>query len=141
MTDLDEHDAPVTVALPEAGTGLRAKNRAERRHRRRVQQAWFMAAVAVLAVAIPVLAYIGFRAVYNTTQGRKVDAQNDPTKPNFEANVVPTPVLLLAQAPLPPDRHRPVEQRTACRAARFARRLDAGIELLEDARHRRNEVP
>jgi anionic cell wall polymer biosynthesis LytR-Cps2A-Psr (LCP) family protein len=62
-----------------------------------VQQAWFMAAVAVLAVAIPVLAYIGFREVFNTTQGRKVDAQNDPTKPNFEANVVPTPVLLLAQ--------------------------------------------
>ncbi|HEX4819426.1 MAG TPA: LytR C-terminal domain-containing protein [Acidimicrobiales bacterium] len=97
MTDLDEHDAPVTVTLPETGTGARAKHRADRKHKRRVQSAWFMAAVAVLAAAIPVLAYIGFRKVFDTTQGRKVDAQNDPTKPNFEANVVPTPVMLLAQ--------------------------------------------
>ena len=97
MTDLDEHDAPVSVTLPETGTGARAKHRAERKHKRRVQSAWFMAAVAVLAAAIPVLAYIGFRKVFDTTQGRKVDAQNDPTKPNFEANVVPTPVMLLAQ--------------------------------------------
>ena len=97
MTDLDEHEAPVTVALPEAGTGARAKHRAERKRRRHVQEAWFMAAVAVLAAAIPVLAFIGFREVFDTTEGRKVDAQNDPTKPNFEANVVPTPVLLLAQ--------------------------------------------
>jgi len=97
MTDLDEHEAPVTVALPEAGTGARAKHRAARKHKRRVQEAWFMAAVAVLALAIPVLAFVGFREVFDTTQGRKVDAQNDPTKPHFEANVVPTPVLLLAQ--------------------------------------------
>ena len=97
MTDLDEHDAPVTVALPESGTGARAKHRAERKRKRRVQEAWFMAAVAVLAAAIPVLGYNGFRKVFDTTEGRKVDAQNDPTKPNFEANVVPTPVLLLAQ--------------------------------------------
>jgi len=96
MTDLDEHHTPVTVALPETGTGARAKHRAERQRKRRVQEAWFLAAVAVLAAAIPVLAYIGFRKVFDTTSGRKVDAQNDPTKPNFEANVVPTPVLLLA---------------------------------------------
>lgn len=53
--------------------------------------------MAVLASAIPALGYVGFDKVFNTTAGRKVDAQNDPTKPNYEANVVPTPVLLLAQ--------------------------------------------
>ena len=53
--------------------------------------------MVVLASAIPALGYVGFTKVFNTTAGRKVDAQNDPTKPNYEANVVPTPVLLLAQ--------------------------------------------
>lgn len=97
MTEVDQDDQPVTVALPEAGTGVRARNRAARRHRRRVVEAWFLAAVFLLTVAIPVLGYIGFHKVFTTTKGRKVDVQNDPTKPNFEANVVPTPVLLLGQ--------------------------------------------
>jgi len=56
-----------------------------------------IAVMVVLASAIPALGYVGFTKVFNTTAGRKVDAQNDPTKPNYEANVVPTPVLLLAQ--------------------------------------------
>src|SRR5207248_389808 len=77
--------------------GVRARNRAARKRRRRVQEAWFMGAVVVLTAAIPLLAYIGFHKVFTTTKGRKVDAQNDPTKPNFEADVVPTPVLLLGQ--------------------------------------------
>ena len=38
-----------------------------------------MGAVVVLTAAIPVLAYVGFHKVFTTTQGRKVDAQNDPT--------------------------------------------------------------
>ena len=97
MTDLGHDDQPVTVAMPDSGTGVRARNRAARKHRRRVQEAWFMGAVVVLTAAIPVLAYIGYHKVFTTTQGRKVDAQNDPTKPNYEANVVPTPVLLLGQ--------------------------------------------
>src|SRR5438105_7956901 len=97
MTDLDHDDPPVTVSMPESGTGVRVRNRAERKRRRRVQEAWFMGAVVVLTAAIPVLGYIGFHKVFTTTEGRKVDAQNDPTKPNYEANVVSTPVLLLAQ--------------------------------------------
>ncbi|MEY2451068.1 MAG: hypothetical protein QOD92_642 [Acidimicrobiaceae bacterium] len=53
--------------------------------------------MVILASAIPVLGYVGFQKVFNTTQGRRVDAQNDPGRPNYEANVTPTPVLLLAQ--------------------------------------------
>ena len=56
-----------------------------------------MAAVVLLTAAIPVLGYIGFHKVFTTTEGRRVDAQNDPTKPNYEANVVPTPVMLFGQ--------------------------------------------
>ena len=97
MTDVEEAEAPVTVALPETGTGVRARNRAARRRRRHVQEAWFMAAVFILTAAIPVLGYIGFHKVFTTTNGRKVDVQNDPTKPNYEANVVATPVLLFGQ--------------------------------------------
>ena len=56
-----------------------------------------MVAMIVLTAAIPVLGYVGFHKVFTTTKGRKVDVQNDPTKPNFEANVAPTPVLLFGQ--------------------------------------------
>jgi len=97
MTDGPPNDRTAGVQLPSAGTGLRARNRALRQRRRRVQQAWVIAVMVVLASAIPALGYVGFTKVFNTTAGRKVDAQNDPTKPNYEANVVPTPVLLLAQ--------------------------------------------
>ena len=54
--------------------------------------------MVILAAAIPVLGYVGFEKVFNTTEGRSVDAENDPTQPNYEANVVPTPVFLFAQA-------------------------------------------
>ncbi|MEY2433795.1 MAG: hypothetical protein QOC92_3520 [Acidimicrobiaceae bacterium] len=91
-------DAPIaTVALPELGTGQRARNRALRQRQRRTQQAWATIAAVLLAATIPVLGYVGFHEVFNTTQGRNVDAQNDPSRPNYEANVVPTPVLLFAQ--------------------------------------------
>ncbi|MEY2420814.1 MAG: hypothetical protein QOI95_881 [Acidimicrobiaceae bacterium] len=53
--------------------------------------------MVVLAATIPALGYIGFHKVFNTTEGRRVDAQNNPLRTNYEANVVPTPVLLLAQ--------------------------------------------
>ncbi|MEY2461831.1 MAG: hypothetical protein QOG30_3661 [Acidimicrobiaceae bacterium] len=53
--------------------------------------------MVVLAAAIPALGYVGFKKVFNTTEGRRVDAQNDPARTNYEANVAPTPVLLFAQ--------------------------------------------
>ena len=51
----------------------------------------------VLVAAIPVLATIGYRTLRDTTAGRRIDAQNDPKKPRYEANVVPTPVALVAE--------------------------------------------
>jgi hypothetical protein len=53
--------------------------------------------MVILAAAIPTLGYVGFNKIFNTTEGRRVDAQNDPTRTNYEANVAPTPVLLFAQ--------------------------------------------
>jgi hypothetical protein len=97
MSEDTPDESVTTVALPPSGTGERAKNRALRRRQRRTQQAWVTAAAVLLTATIPVLGYVGFHSVFNTTQGRNVDAQNDPSKPNYEANVVPTPVLLLAQ--------------------------------------------
>src|SRR5688572_29459370 len=90
------------VALPPSGTGERSRNRARRQRQRRALQARVITAMVVLTATIPVLGYVGFQKVFNTTEGRRVDAQNDPTRPNYEANVVPTPVFLLAQAN--PDR-------------------------------------
>jgi hypothetical protein len=76
-----------------AGRGIRA----QRRRRQRKRAVAFGAAMAVLVVAIPVLGYVGFNRVFTSTAGRRIDAQNDPTKPSFEVNVTPTPVLLVAQ--------------------------------------------
>lgn len=97
MTEGPPNDQSVIVELPPSGTGARARNRARRQRERRVQQAWVISAVVILAAAIPALGYVGFHKVFNTTEGRRVDAQNDPSRTNYEANVVLTPVLLLAQ--------------------------------------------
>jgi anionic cell wall polymer biosynthesis LytR-Cps2A-Psr (LCP) family protein len=97
MTDGPPNDHAAVVELPPSGTGARARHRARRRRERRVQQAWVVSVMVVLAAAIPVLGYVGFQKVFNTTAGRRVDAQNDPSKPNYEANVTPTPVMLLGQ--------------------------------------------
>jgi hypothetical protein len=98
MTDGPPNDQPLIVQLPPSGTGARARTRVHRQKQRRVQQAWVTSATVFLAAAIPTLGYIGFHKVFNTTEGRKVDAQNDPSRPNYEVNVIPTHVLLLGQA-------------------------------------------
>jgi hypothetical protein len=97
MTDGPPSEQFAPVRLPPSGTGARARLRARRQRQRRVQQAWAISATVLLAAAIPALGYVGFKKVFNTTAGKAVDAQNDPQRPNFEANVTPTPVLLLAQ--------------------------------------------
>ena len=100
-TDSELHDVAgepsVLLDLPEAGTGERAARRRREQQRRRLRTAAFATAMVVLVAAIPVLGLIGISKIRNTTAGRRIDAQNDPTKPRYEANVVPTPVLLLAQ--------------------------------------------
>jgi hypothetical protein len=90
-------DQPLSVQLPSSGTGARARTRQQRAKRRRTQQAWFTVAVVVLAAAIPVLSWVGFHRIITTTEGRRVDPQNDPTKPSYEVDVVPTPVALVVQ--------------------------------------------
>ena len=69
MTDGPPRNQTVGVQLPPSGTGARARNRARRQRQRRVQQAWVIAAMVVLAAAIPVLGYVGFKKVFNTTEG------------------------------------------------------------------------
>src|SRR4051794_9531373 len=97
MTEGPPHHQSAIVELPPSGTGERSRNRVRRQRERRVQQTRVIAAMVILAAAIPMLGYVGFKKVFNTTEGRSVGAQNDPTRPNYEANVVPTPVLLFAQ--------------------------------------------
>lgn len=97
MTEGEPTDPSVIVQLPPSGTGTRARNRARRQRERRVQAAWVLSAMVILAAAIPVLGYVGFKKVFNTTEGRRVNAQNDPTRTNYEANVAPTPLMLFAQ--------------------------------------------
>jgi len=97
MTAPPETDPPIALDLPESGSGLRAARRRRLVHRRTLRRLGFVSAMVALVAAIPVLATIGYRALRDTTTGRRIDAQNDPAKPRYEANVMPTPVVLLAE--------------------------------------------
>jgi len=55
----------------------------------------FVALEVVLLAAVPLLAWIGFGAVLDTTAGTAVDPELDPAEPGYEAFVDPTPVALL----------------------------------------------
>jgi hypothetical protein len=62
-----------------------------------MRRSWALAvAMVVLTASVPVLSYLGFNAVLTSKAGRRLDAVNDPAKPNYEANVAPTPVELVA---------------------------------------------
>jgi hypothetical protein len=90
----DEPGAPPSangaVAIPVAGTGERTR----RRRRRRLGRIAFWASLVVLLASIPALGYTGYRAVFDSTSGRKINLPTDPSKEGFEATVAPTPADL-----------------------------------------------
>lgn len=49
----------------------------------------------VLLLAVPALAWVGFRVVLDTTAGQVVDPELDPSEPGYEAFLEPTPVAAL----------------------------------------------
>lgn len=55
----------------------------------------FVAAEVLLLAAIPVLGWLGFRTVLDTTAGQAVDPELDPSEPGYEAFLEPTPVALV----------------------------------------------
>ena len=57
------------------------------------RRAVFVAGQVALVVAAVALAFVGFRAVADTTEGRTVDPVVDPHEPGYEAFVEPTPTL------------------------------------------------
>ena len=57
----------------------------------------FIGAMVVLVLAIPVLAYIGGKALSRSSQGRELNVETDPEAPGFEAIVEPTPTLMITQ--------------------------------------------
>jgi hypothetical protein len=79
------------VAIPVTGTGERTR----RRRRRRLGRIAFWTSLLALLCSIPALGYTGYRAVFNSTSGRKINLPTDPSKEGFEANVTPTTTALL----------------------------------------------
>ena len=61
----------------------------------RLPRVTFALLEAVLLLSIPIVGYLGFRAVLDTTGGRVVDPELDPHEPGYEAAVAPTPVELV----------------------------------------------
>ena len=57
------------------------------------RRAAMVAGQALMVLAAVALAYVGFRAVADTTEGRTVDPVVDPDEPGYEAFVEPTPTL------------------------------------------------
>jgi hypothetical protein len=97
MTAPPDTDPPVVLDLPDSGSGERAARRRRSSQRRTLQRVGFATAMVILVAAIPVLGALGYRALRDTTAGRRIDAQNDPSKPRYEANVLPTPVSLVVE--------------------------------------------
>lgn len=59
-----------------------------------LRRAGFVALEALLVLAVPLLGWVGFRTVLDTTEGRAVDPELDPAEPGYEAFVESTPVAL-----------------------------------------------
>lgn len=57
----------------------------------------FPAMVAVLALMIPLLGWIGFNVVLNSSDGNIAESESDPTAPGYEALVDPTPTLFVLE--------------------------------------------
>lgn len=70
--------------------------RQEQRARQRATTA-YVAALAVLGLMVPVLGWVGVRAILDSSDGQVVDPQLDPEEPGYQALVSPSPTLLLAQ--------------------------------------------
>jgi hypothetical protein len=83
--DLGEEPAPPHVRSD------RRRARARRRRNRRA----FALTVAVLGALIPVLGYVGVKAVLDSRGGRLIQTSLDPADPGYEAIVEPTPVALV----------------------------------------------
>src|SRR4051812_10895236 len=106
---------PEGLVLPESGTGERAARRREqeaspssaggppsppppeKRTMSPVARYGFIAALVVLVLLVPMLTYVGAHAVLQSSQGRELNVETDPSKPGFEAQVDPTPTLLMVQ--------------------------------------------
>jgi hypothetical protein len=56
----------------------------------------FVAALVLLTLAFPVLVVVGARTVLDSSDGRVIRTESDPTAPGFEALVEPTPTQALA---------------------------------------------
>jgi len=96
MTAPPDTDPPPTLDLPQSGSGERAARRRSV-HRQTLRWVGFFSVMVLLVAAIPVLAMVGYHTLRDTTSGRRIDGQNDPSKPRYEANVLPTPVVLLVE--------------------------------------------
>jgi hypothetical protein len=81
---------------PEVAGGVRTARRRQRERARR-RRVIFAVTVALLAVSIPVLGYIGAQALLDSRGGRLVQATLAPDEPGYEAIVEPTPTALVVQ--------------------------------------------
>ncbi|MEY2406536.1 MAG: hypothetical protein QOG39_1452 [Acidimicrobiaceae bacterium] len=80
------------VELPATGTGIRRRLRRQRKQR--LTKVAFGLSLVMLLLSIPALGYVGYRAVFNSTAGRRINLPTDPSKEGYEATVTATPTDL-----------------------------------------------
>ncbi|MCB1017184.1 MAG: LytR C-terminal domain-containing protein [Acidimicrobiales bacterium] len=90
----------VAWAAPAEPDARRAADDGDRPRGRRahpVARGVFVGVWVVLILAIPVLTFVGVRAVGDSNAGRELGVEDDPTAEGYEAAVEPTPTLLVVQ--------------------------------------------
>ena len=83
--------------VPPSRRATRAADRRRQARVRRILTGAFLAAVALCAASIPVLGYIGVRAVLDSSDGEIRDPVLDPDEPGYQALVPASPTLLVLQ--------------------------------------------
>jgi hypothetical protein len=86
--------AGATTTVDE-GQVVRSERRRRMQHRRRRAGIAYAVAVALLAVSIPVLGFVGVQTILGSSDGEVMDPVLDPTEPGYRALIQPSPTMLL----------------------------------------------
>lgn len=96
-TDTDADPAGATASDAPLSRPRRSEQVRREKRQRTALMTGYGAAVAVLALSIPLLGWVGVRTILDSSDGEVVNPQLDPSEPGYQALVPPSPTLLVFQ--------------------------------------------